>query len=306
MTDLLPNADLEPVSDTRLEGPRVLASLPIRLVPGALPNADDASWSPLRWSLLFTWSSLGVAVLAAALLAHGTIALSERRAAFVSAVTHELRTPLTTFRMYSEMLSEDMVPDEETRRNYARTLHHEADRLSHMVENVLGYARLERGGDGGRRSTMTLEELANVALDCALGRATQAEFEPCVEVPGEIAGQSLHIDAGAVEQIVFNLVDNAAKYAATAEDRRLHIEFSDRGANLVLRVGDHGPGISAVDRANLFQPFRKSAARAAVSAPGVGLGLSLCRRMARAMGGELRRIDRPEGAWFELELPKTG
>ena len=65
--------------------------------------------------------------------------------AFVSAVTHELRTPLTTFRLYSEMLASGMVQDETQKKNYLGTLEAEAGRLSHLVENVLAYARIERG-----------------------------------------------------------------------------------------------------------------------------------------------------------------
>ena len=83
------------------------------------------------------------------------VALSERRGAFVSAVTHELRTPLTTFRMYAEMLAEGMVPSPEARQKYLETLRREADRLAHLVENVLQYARLERGRPGGRRENVT-------------------------------------------------------------------------------------------------------------------------------------------------------
>ena len=82
------------------------------------------------------------------MLLAGVVALSERRAAFVSSVTHELRTPLTTFRMYADMLARGMVPDAERRQQYLETLRTEAERLTHLVENVLSYARLERGRGG--------------------------------------------------------------------------------------------------------------------------------------------------------------
>src|SRR6185369_1819781 len=78
---------------------------------------------------------------------------------FVSAVTHELRTPLTTFKLYAEMLEEDMVPNPQTRRDYLRTLRSEADRLGHLVENVLDYARLENGRAGGRVEDISAERM---------------------------------------------------------------------------------------------------------------------------------------------------
>ncbi len=243
-------------------------------------------------------------MIAIGLVGQGTIALSERRAVFVSAVTHELRTPLTTFRMYAEMLAEDMIGDEATRRSYCRTLHHEADRLSHLVENVLAYAKLERGGPGERRVMLSLGELQRIITERVTNRAMQANFELEVSLDDSLREKTIYTDPGAVEQIVFNLVDNSCKYAASAEDRRLHLDMKvGDNHQLWITVRDHGPGIPLAERGQLFQPFRKSAARAAVSAPGVGLGLALCRRLARAMSGDLRLASSQAGTCFELQLP---
>jgi signal transduction histidine kinase len=303
--DLLPAADLQAVPSDSAEGPRILASLPVRLNPGLLAlTAPAEALSPLGWSLLLAWSALAIAVIAIGLVGQGTIALSERRAVFVSAVTHELRTPLTTFRMYAEMLAEDMIGDEATRRSYCRTLHHEADRLSHLVENVLAYAKLERGGPGERRVTLSLGELLRIITERVTNRATQANFELAATLDESLREKMIHTDPGAVEQIIFNLVDNSCKYAASAPDRRLHLDvFVGKDEQLCITVRDHGPGIPAAERNQLFLPFRKSAARAAVSAPGVGLGLALCRRLARAMDGDLRLASSASGTCFELQLP---
>lgn len=119
-----------------------------------------------------------------------------------------------------------------------------------------------------------------------------------------LPSKRVRTDPAAVDQILFNLVDNAGKYAAAAADRRIHIEADSAGRWAVLRVRDHGPGISARDLRCLFKPFRKSAERAATSAPGVGLGLALSRRLARALGGDLRLVRAGgAGAAFELRLP---
>ncbi len=305
IADLLPAADLQAVPSDSAEGPRVLASLPVRLNPGILAKAvSSAALSPLGWSLLLAWSALAISVVAIGLVGQGTIALSERRAVFVSAVTHELRTPLTTFRMYAEMLAEDMIGDEATRRSYCRTLHHEADRLSHLVENVLAYAQLERGGPGERRVTLSLGELLRIVTERVSNRAAQANFELVSTLDDNQRQRMIQTDPGAVEQIVFNLVDNSCKYAASAADRRLYLDMTlDRDDQLAITVCDHGPGIPPAERGQLFQPFRKSAARAAVSAPGVGLGLALCRRLARAMNGDLRLAVSEAGTCFELRLP---
>ena len=118
-------------------------------------------------------------------------------------------------------------------------------------------------------------------------------------------GIVVHIDASAAEQILFNLVDNACKYAApTASEKIIHLEALPDGKFAMLRVRDHGQGISAEGAKRLFQPFSKSAHEAALTAPGVGLGLALCRRLSRSMGGDLR-LDAlvKTGACFVLSLP---
>jgi len=108
----------------------------------------------------------------------------------------------------------------------------------------------------------------------------------------------------ALEQILFNLVDNACKYAAQAEDRRIHLELYVAGGSATLAVRDHGPGIGKHEAKRLFHPFRKSAKHAAETAPGVGLGLALSRKLARRMDAALRvNAAVTDGACFELVLP---
>src|SRR5262249_13469530 len=132
--DLLPTASLQPASadDVQMQQ-RLLAALPIKLVPGSVPGKPSDGASPVRSALIIAWASLALITVALALLLAGAFRLSERRGAFVSAVTHELRTPLTTVSMYAEMLQEGMLADEATRKQYLCTLRAEADRLGHLV-----------------------------------------------------------------------------------------------------------------------------------------------------------------------------
>jgi signal transduction histidine kinase len=305
--DLLPGARLEPVpAGSGAPDARRLAALPVRLIPGPVPAASFAPWTPVRFSLALAWAGVLLAAAAVAILLHGILALSERRAAFVAAVTHELRTPLTTFRMYSEMLAEDMVPDAAQRQTYLRTLCAESGRLSHLVENVLAYARLERGSARRRVERVPLGELLQRVQPRLQERAIQAGMSLRETVDAPTASTTVCVDVSAVEQILFNLVDNACKYAAPdSTEKVIHLEaLPEPGKYALLRVRDHGQGISAAGAKRLFQPFSKSANEAAHSAPGVGLGLALCRRLSRSLGGDLR-LDASggRGAAFVLSLP---
>ena len=284
-----------------------LAFMPVKLVTPSLVFAPLPFWSPLRLPLAVAWACVLLAGLAVAILLHGTVSLSERRAAFVSAVTHELRTPLTTFKMYSEMLAEDMVPDPARRKQYLQTLCSEANRLGHLVENVLAYARLERGSARNRVERVRLSDLIERVKPRLVQRAEQAGMDLDVDGEENALATVVHVDVSAVEQILFNLVDNACKYAAPgAAEKIIHLEALPNGKFAMLRVRDHGQGISEQGARTLFQPFSKSAHEAAHSAPGVGLGLALCRRLSRSMGGDLR-LDRlvKGGACFVLTLPIT-
>jgi signal transduction histidine kinase len=305
ISDLLPQAELRLVDGPlESEQSRMLAALPVRLDPGTFSASAIVGFSPVRQSLVVAWGAMLLAALAVAVLLRGVVALSERRADFVSAVTHELRTPLTTFRMYAEMLAEGMVPNETARRNYLDTLRVEADRLTHLVENVLAYARLERGGLGNRIQPVSGDELLKLAAGRLSERARGAGLALSVSADERITQATVLCDASAVEQILFNLVDNACKYARQADNKTLDMAARSVGDRLEVHVRDHGPGISGVQRRRLFQPFRKSADEAARTAPGVGLGLALSRRLARGMGGDLCFDETvTDGAAFVLTLP---
>ena len=117
--DLVPESKLVPVTDSVPEKQQqfLLASIPVRLESQELPAASIPLLTPTRIALGVSWLCFLLAAVAIGLLLLGAIRLSERRGAFVSAVTHELRTPLTTFRLYTEMLNRGMV-DTDSQREY--------------------------------------------------------------------------------------------------------------------------------------------------------------------------------------------
>lgn len=316
--DLLPGADLVPVPSGAIDpGASMLTGLPVKLAldSRAMEDAGQAAGALLNnalvASLAVAWVCVILAAGAFAILLSGVMRLNERRGAFVSAVTHELRTPLTSLRMYTEMMTTGMIRNEEKVREYLRTMNVEIDRLGHLVENVLTYSRLERGRARGRIEALPLGELVDRVKHRLVLRAEQAGYHVSVELNERRAEAKVRVDITAIEQILFNLVDNACKYGrngAIEEDRFvIHLQADRNGKWATLRVRDHGPGIKPEDAERLFKPFTKSARDAAHSAPGVGLGLALSRRLARVMGGDLD-IDPAvrDGACFVLTLPAVG
>lgn len=302
--DLVAGARLEPIDGAARANPgRALAALPLQLVELEPDVARAGLSDELRFSLGIGVGSALLSALAVAALLFGLMRLAERRAAFVSAVTHELRTPLTTFRLYTDLLADGRVPDQAKQQRYLTTLQGEAERLHHLIENVLAYSRIERAPEQRKREAFEVAALVERVRERLAERVARGGMELVVERAAGVTAPTAEGDGDAIERILVNLVDNACKYAAGAADRRIHLELDGARDRVVLRVRDHGPGVAADVRRRLFRPFSKSVGEAAKSAPGVGLGLALSRRLARAQGGTLEH--RPAdggGAVFELRL----
>ena len=300
--DLLPHADLQKANEPVSSGCR-LAALPVTLVPGPVPYDLPGEGSPVKRSLLIAWICLLLGAAAVGSVLQGAMTLSRRRGAFVSAVTHELRTPLTTFRLYSDLLAADAITDPRERKRCLLELQQESERLSHLVENVLSWAKLSGPRHGKGAQSMTLGEVLDRSSDRLSARARQAGMTLTLTAPDTSRKTVLNINLSSVEQILMNLVDNACKYAAQSADKTIHVEAA-AGRQISIRVRDHGPGISMQQARGLFRAFRKSAHEAANSAPGVGLGLALSRRLARDMKGDLQMDNNvTHGACFILTLP---
>lgn len=289
---------------TPAEQPSMLASLPARLV--AHCRDELRSGLPLGWLLAITWGAtlLGLSVLGFTLRA--AIGYGDRRARFASAVTHELRTPLTTFRMYSEMLADGVVTEPTAQREYLQTLQRESDRLARVVENVLAWSRLEEGRFTARRAQVDVRGLLERATPALERRLAEAELALAVHADEAAASTVLSTDEDAIGQILFNLVDNAAKYARGSKPAVVELTATASADVLVLSVRDHGPGVAAAHRERIFAPFDRGAvAVSSNDVPGVGLGLALARGLARDLGGELRlAAGHDGGACFELSLPR--
>ena len=303
--DLFPTARLVPIpeNEQELDGTSAarLAAIPARLeVPPPLAAELPGGY---RWLLSGAWIATLIALSSGAIALRASLAYGDRHRRFTHAVTHELRTPLTTFRMYSEMLSRDMVPPD-SRAEYLATLEAESGRLSGLVENVLRYARLEEGLGEPTRESLTAGALVDrcvpdLARRCAAGGAT-------LEVDQDGETESLiSTDPDAVLQVLANLVDNAIKYGCDGESQRVRLEVAVDDGRVDLVVTDEGPGVPASVAREIFRPFERGGRDSSDPSPGVGLGLALARELAGALGGTLELEDSERGARFRLSLPAT-
>lgn len=304
--DLLAEAELVRVlpksSELEFAG-RYLANLPVALIAPAPAPPASVGLTPARTTLGLAWLLAIVAVTAVGITLHKSVELGERRRRFVAAVTHELRTPLTTFKMYSEMLADGVVPEGERRQQYLETLKEESERLSAMVENVLIHARLEQHRGTNRVEKLTIEGLLDRVTPplYRLAEASGFSIDVRCESPGDTPVEA---DAESVLQVLRNLVDNAGKYGRNGAESRVDLHVQARDGVLAMRVRDHGPGVPATRARSIFNPFDRGDRDAADPNPGTGLGLSIARRLARDMGGDVT-LESPldGGACFRLDIP---
>jgi signal transduction histidine kinase len=286
---------------------RVSRTLGVCVEPAALGQGRGSFLTSIEQALVLGLAAIvGLALLAVHRAAQREAELSRQKSQFVSAVSHELRTPLTTIRMHAEMLADELV-DEARRPRVHEELVSETVRLSRLVENVLEASRLEEGRRPVRPRTADLRaHVARVVEDVArFARGKGFELggpdaEGASDAPVEIA-----FDAGAIEQVVVNLIDNAIKYAGDGERRiEIAVEPTPDGARIVVR--DSGPGIPESELGRVFERFHRVERPEQAHQPGTGLGLSIVRELVQAHGGRVRLRNRaPRGLEVVVELPKA-
>ncbi len=216
----------------------------------------------------------------------------ELRSGFVAAVSHELRTPLASMRLLVEsMLARSS--DDKAREKLAR-LERDVDGLDFLVENILSFSRLERGRLVPHRDRVSLAE---VAAEAATRARADGNAVVTVDVDGDV---DVSGDLELLQLVVTNLVRNAWQHNPRADKRvRVRVAGGPAGASVV--VEDDGPGVAEADRERIFREFERGAR---APSRGTGLGLALCRQIARAHGGDVALASTgPDGSKFVLTLP---
>jgi two-component system phosphate regulon sensor histidine kinase PhoR len=226
--------------------------------------------------------------------------LSNLKSEFVANVSHELKTPLALVRMSGELLQSGRADTSEKRQHYLSIIVNESDRLNALIENVLDFARVERGQAAYEFSPGRLSEPVARAVDACHARAERdgVKLELVVEDVPELL-----LDERAIEIAVINLVDNALKYAP--EGKRVGVSVRPAAGGAEVQVSDEGPGIPPEDRKRIFERFVRGKSAHGKQVRGSGIGLSLVKHIAEAHGGSIR-VDNvtPHGSAFTLRLTR--
>jgi len=276
----------------------------------ALYLVDPQQISRAARTLQFTLGLI-VLLLVAAIVSGGSliaadvrrqVRLAQQKTDFVSNVSHELKTPLTSIRVFADLLAEKRVPDEEKQSTYLRIIAAEAARLTRLINNVLDFARMERGAPPGEHHACDLVDSVRDVVETCGPHLENAG----VSFQSEIEAETLPItgDRDALAQIILNLVSNAEKYGGNDVLVRVRRQETSAGALGCVDVLDRGPGIPPKQVKTVFEPFHRLDDSLSSGIPGSGLGLTLARRMARAHGGDVTYSPRAGGgSCFTLSVP---
>jgi two-component system sensor histidine kinase KdpD len=221
------------------------------------------------------------------------------RSALLTSISHDLRTPLASILGSATSLrSQDAILDQPTKDTLLGTIIEESDRLNRFIGNLLDMTRLESGALKPRTS---LNELSDV-IGAVLRRASKILTAHRVEVDLPANLPLLALDMVLFEQVLFNLLDNAAKHAPAGS--LITISATHHGDIVTLCITDEGEGIPAGDLDRVFEKFYR-AGGADRRRAGTGLGLAICRGFVDAMGGTIEAANRTDrqGAIFAITLP---
>ncbi len=273
-------------------------------VLGVFLLQSDYLLSPDQMHLLETYANQSAVAIERARLSQETeraqvqVETERLRSSLLSSVSHDLRTPLAAITGAASGLIQNNAKLDPAQRELAQIAYEEAERLNRLLGNLLEMTRLESGSVRVDKEWQPLEEVIGSALarmDAALGdRPLQTHLPDDLPL--------VPIDSILIELVLVNLLENAVKY--TPDDASIEVSAYAEPQQIIVEIADHGAGIPAGEEERIFEKFYRSRPTAT---GGVGLGLTICRAIIEAHGGQIWADNRPDGgAVFHFTLPLEG
>lgn len=236
------------------------------------------------------------------------IQLARLQMEFVASVSHELRTPLTVISSAADNIADGLVEGKEEIKNYGSAIRFQSHQMTELVNEILLFAATRDRKNAYILRPLKVSELVDSALVRTSELVKSAGFTVDVQIDAELP--IVVGDMSALSQCLQNLLINAVKYSGGSRWIGVRAFVSDseghKGKKVCIAVQDRGIGIHSSELPHIFEPFYRSAAVTAEQIHGTGLGLSLSKNIAEAMGGELSVVSELEvGSVFTLHLQIT-
>jgi two-component system phosphate regulon sensor histidine kinase PhoR len=226
--------------------------------------------------------------------------LENIRTEFVGNVSHELRTPLSLIKGSAETLLDGAIHDPQQAIRFLQKIDKHSDRLLYLIEDLLVISRLESGQAALNLAHVDLRDLSQRVLDDLATRASARQTTLENKIPPHTV---VWADAERLQQVFFNLADNAIKYGKNGGC--VTVGARDTGDKMEVFVADDGPGIPPDSLGRVFERFYRVDRARSRESGGTGLGLAIVKHIVQAHGGEAWvKSEMPKGATFHFTLPK--
>lgn len=226
--------------------------------------------------------------------------LERVRQEFFSNISHELRTPLTSILAFVETLEDGAMEDEENNRRFLGVIRRNAERMHHLIDDVLELSSIESGIIEINTKKLALAPLVREVFTNLSKKAKERQIKLINEVSDSA---EVFADAVRLEQMLTNLIDNAVKF--NRESGSVTVSFSKNGTKDLICVADTGEGISGEHLQRIFERFYRTDRARSREIGGTGLGLAIVKHLARLHGGEISVSSNVgKGTAFSIELPQ--
>ncbi len=221
---------------------------------------------------------------------------------FVSNASHELRTPLTTMKIMLETVMYQPEMPDDLRMEFMQDMNHEIDRLTGIVTDLLTLTRMDNRSDRMQIETVDMSAMTDETIRLLAQNADQRRQQ----LTGNVTpGLTMEGDRSKLNQILYNLTENAIKY--TPDGGHILVSLSEADGNLIWKVKDDGVGIPEEDQAHIFERFYRVDKARSRETGGTGLGLSIVRQLVNMHGGTITVKSRAgNGSEFTVVLPRKG
>jgi len=228
------------------------------------------------------------------------IRLSVLKSNFMSTVSHEFKSPLAAIRQMAEMLVNGRVPTAERQQKYYNTILQQSERLSHLIDNILDFSRMEEGKKIFGFVKADIVAVVRDVVDSFKNQPMGQGFDIRLSVNEPIP--EMVIDIEAIRQVMNNLIDNAIKYSG--DSRKVEIDLQTIGNNVSISIRDHGIGIKKSDHDKIFNRFYRAGDELTQTVKGSGIGLTIVRQIVEAHKGTIEVDSEPgKGSKFIIILP---
>jgi len=226
--------------------------------------------------------------------------LSKMKSYFMSTVSHEFKSPLTSIRQMAEMLVRGRVPSPERQQKYYTTILQQSERLSHLIDNILDFSKMEDGQKIFRFEKADIIPVVKDIVESFQKHTADQGFHISLTIPEPLP--DVAFDKEAMEQVIHNLIDNACKYSG--ESKNIEVQLLPKGNKVVIIVRDYGVGISKEDQDKIFSRFYRAGEELTQTVKGSGIGLTIVKQIVEAHQGEITVESSPgKGSIFSVKLP---